>query len=105
MANTSLGVIAVNPGTPVRITSNDPTWAHGYMVEAWGATGGDGYVGSSAMNKSTGAGVYGRIPKSTSTQYNAFTSTCATQDDLFNMANIYLDGDVSGSYLVSIIEA
>lgn len=111
MANRSLGVIAVVPGTPVKATSNlsaaeqEMCWAHSYMVEAWGATGGDGYVGSATMVKATGVEVYGRIPRSTASQYFYFQATCAIAHDLFNMDTIYIDGDVSGNYLISLIEA
>jgi hypothetical protein len=119
VANRSLGVIAVTPGTPIRLTANETTpalsvWAHAYMVEGWGATGGDGYVGQfktnldgtrPALNKATGAGCFGRIPQSTATLYNYFQSTVEITTSVFDMSLIAIDGDVSGSYLISILEA
>lgn len=111
MPTIALGLITITAGTQQSLTVNttyptNPLRVHSYLIEAWGATVGDAYIGHLGMNTSTGVGVIGRIPKSTATQYNYFTETCAVIHEAFDLSTLYLDGGSSGDkYLISAIEA
>lgn len=90
-------VIVTTAGTPVRATINESTPSarvglQSFTVFALAAnTGTNIYVGSSAMNKTTLAGVYAIIPKGTNV---SFTINLAPVG--YNLADFYLDCDTSG---------
>lgn len=108
--NVPLGVITVvTAGTPVRVTATK-TPAYSYMVEPWiespALTTAKGFVGNSAMNKTTGAGVFGWIPPATATAVPVFTATVSRRTSAFEMSDVWVDASVSGAqFLVSALEA
>ena len=112
MANQSLGYVTVTAaGTPVRLTSNETTPAdrypvHSYLIEVVSSNTGKIFVGSSTMNKATGAGVYAVLPPPTTNVYPSFSSNIVEAAAGFNLAEVYLDADVNGEKaLVSVIIA
>ncbi len=110
MAQHSLGKVTTTTG-PVRVTINqaDPTLrygAHSYLVEAVSTNTGAVYIGNSAMNKTTLSGVYAILPPPTTNSFSNFSATVTYAPAAFNMAEIYIDVDVSGEgALVSVIVA
>lgn len=107
MALKSLGKVTVTTaGTPVRATLNESVPATRYAVQSFtvfalaGNTGTNIYIGNSAMNKTTLAGVYGIAVK------GSFTNAVIIEAPAgINLNEIYLDADTSGdAALVSATE-
>ena len=107
MALKSLGKVTVTTaGTPVRATLNESTPTARYAVQSLsvqalaGNSGTNIYVGNSAMNKSTLAGVFAIVPKGST------ASAVIIQAPAGILANeIYLDADTNGdAALVSATE-
>lgn len=111
MAQHSLGKVTATAGTPVRLTTNesDPTaryGAHSYLVEALSTNTGAVYIGSASLNRTTLAGVYAILPPPTTNSYPNFSATVTYAAAAFNLAEIYIDVDVSNEgALVSNIVA
>lgn len=98
MSLKSFGKVTVTTaGTPVRATLNESTPSARVGLQSFtvfallGNTGANIYVGSSAMNKTTLAGVYAIVPKGTSA--GAIINLAPTG---INLNEIYLDADTSG---------
>lgn len=107
MAIKSAGKITVtSAGTPVRATSNEsaPTTRLGIqsftVFAPSGNTGTNIYVGNSAMNKSTYAGVYAIIAKGGSTSFSIINAPAG-----INLNEIFIDADTSNDVaLISYVE-
>lgn len=107
MALKSLGKVTVTTaGTPVRATINESTPANRYAVQSFsvfalaGNSGANIYAGSSAMNKTTLAGVYAIIPKGA-----AGSAVIVQAPAGINLNEIYIDADTNGdACLVSATE-
>lgn len=107
MALRSFGKVTVaSAGTPVRATSNEsvPTARVGVqsltVFALAGNAGANIYVGNSAMNKSTLAGVYAIVPKGSS---GGATINLAPAG--INANEIFIDADTNGdAALVSATE-
>lgn len=113
----SLGKVSVaTAGTPVRVTSTQTNPAakvsvHTIFLQAVAANTGRIFVGtSSAMNKTTLAGVVGMIPAPSASAATGtlpyFEATIAPAANGFNLADFWLDAEVStDSVLVAGSEA
>ena len=107
MAIRSFGKVTVTTaGTPVRCTLNESTPSARMAVQSLtvfalaGNTGTNIYVGSSAMNKTTLAGVYAIVPKGAN---GGITINLAPAGIMAN--EVYLDADTSAdAALVSATE-
>jgi len=105
MAAQSLGLITVTTaGTKVRATStqSDPTARIGIQAiqfQVRPANTGLIYVGTSALDKSTGAGVLAVLPAPASATTGAFASASFAEVNApagLNIADFYVDSTVNG---------
>jgi hypothetical protein len=98
-------------GTPVRLTSTQPDPSapfacHGIFIQALPANAGKVYVGTSALNKTTLAGVIGIIAIPTDNSIPAFTAALTLAPNAINLADLYLDVETSGEgAIVSVLIA
>ncbi|KKN18840.1 hypothetical protein LCGC14_0951810 [marine sediment metagenome] len=109
MAIRSAGFVTTTAGVLVRLTANetDPTTnldAHSIMAEALQGNTGRVYIGSSAMVRATGVGVYAVIPIPTSNILPTFTATIAYAPAALLLNELFLDVDVDNEgVLVSYV--
>ncbi len=109
MSIRSAGFVTTTAGTLVRLTDNesDPTaniHCHSIMAEALQGNTGRVYIGSSAMVRATGVGVYAVIPIPTSNILPTFTATIAYAPAALLLNDLYLDVDQDGEgVLVSYV--
>ena len=109
MSIRSAGFVTTTAGVLVRLTANesDPTTnldAHSIMAEALQGNTGRVYIGSSAMVRATGVGVYAVIPIPTSNIHPTFTATIAYAPAALTVNNLWLDVDADGEgVLVSYV--
>lgn len=110
----SLGAVKVAvSGTPVRSTLNQSNpsarlAAHSLLVEQLAANTGKIYIGTLPMDITNPLlpGVSAVLPPPTANTIASFSATISYAPGGFNMAEIYIDADVSGEgALVSIIQA
>lgn len=111
MALKSLGAVTVAAaGTPARATANesDPTArvpAQSFQVQQVTGNTGKVYVGTSAMNKATLAGVFTVLPAIATGTLPSYSATIVNAPAGFNMAEVYIDVDTNGEKaLIAITE-
>ena len=96
-----IGKFVVTPGTPVRLTSTQPTPSekfacHGVMVQALHDNTGRIYVGDRTLNKTTHAGQHATLAMPTANTIPSFTAALTASPNAVNLADLYIDGDVVG---------
>ena len=102
MATISLGKVAINPGTPVRITANQATpaanlKAHSILIECWWENTGRIFVGNTvSMNTTTGTGVIAVLPIPTQNFISTFEITVALSPNGLNASEFWVDGEEAG---------
>jgi hypothetical protein len=109
MASVSLGKVTVaTPGSPVRCTANQvdpakPMVAHSVHIQPLFDNSGHVYIGSAAMVRSTYAGVIEVIAVPAINYHPKFTRSSDASINGLNIADLYIDADVTGdSALISI---
>lgn len=107
MAQRALGKITTTAGTLVRITNNesDPTKrypAHSYIVQALPTNTKLVYIGNSALNRSTGGGIFATLgaPASATATPPSFSATIAYAPDALNLNDIFIDVDQNGEGVI-----
>lgn len=98
----SLGkVVVAAAGTPARATANrsDPVEryeCHAFMIEVDASNTGKIYVGNSAMNKTTLAGVYAVLPVPGTNTIPTFSTTISYAINPLNLDDVWIDADTNG---------
>ena len=104
-------IVVPVPGTPVRVTRNEPDPAasqgcHGVLIQVLKGNLGIVYIGDSTMDRNAETGLFGKLAIPTSNSLPTFAAALTLSPNAVQLRDLYIDADsANDGVTVSILVA